>query len=191
MSQPELSQTESSLYCTGTSQERFPLAAVIHSGADPVDELLELFALNLRDSGWQIRGLVQRSCGPDKAQTTLVDLDSGERFPLFQQLGAGSTSCSLDPVGVTTASASLRAALDRRTDLAVANRFGALEASGGGLAAEMLALMSAGVPLLTVVNKIYLAKWRRFSGEYGVELQPSRLALNAWFARIHQGRRAS
>ncbi len=186
-----MTKPESPLSCTGTLQEAFPLAAIVHTGTDPVDELLASFALDLRDSGWQVRGVVQRSGGPGKAQTALIDLHSGQRFPLFQALGAGSTSCSLDPAGVTAASVTLRDALDPRTDLAVANRFGALEASGRGLAAEMLALMSEGLPLITVVNQSYLQQWRSFSGGYGVELQPSRLALDEWFARIQQGRSVS
>ena len=191
MSQPELPPTASSLNHTGTLQQAFPLAAIVHSGAEAVDELLARFALDLRASGWQVRGVVQCSCGPDKADIALIDVDSGQRFALFQQLGPGSTSCSLDPAGVTAASVSLRDALEPTTDLAVANRFGALEASGRGLAAEMLALMSEGVPLLTVVNHTYLPQWRSFSGGYGVELQASRQVLDEWFARIQHGRRGA
>lgn len=165
-----------------------PAAAIVHAYHASVDGLLADFAFGLKKRGWRVRGVVQQSHGEGKAHTVLVDLDDGFAFPLFQKLGAGSASCSVDPGGVAAASIVLRRALHEGADLAIVNRFGALEANGGGFAAEMLALMSEGRPLLTVVADAYLRDWRWFTGGCGSELPASLPALEDWFAGIVGGR---
>lgn len=164
--------------------DRIPAAAIVHVAGAPADALLAAFAFGLRRAGWRVRGIVQQREGVDKWQTMLVDVETGQRYPLFQRLGSGSRACSLDAGGVIAASVVLREALAQDSDLTVANRFGALEAEGGGLAPEMLALMSEQRPLLTIVAPDKLPAWRRFTGGCGVELAPRREALDDWFAQV-------
>lgn len=187
--QPELQHARRSGCLSHAPINRFPVAAIIHAHGDAVDELLARFAVDLRDSGWEVRGLVHCSRGAGKEHAALMDVASGECYPLFQRLGSGSTACSLDPGSIAAASLSLREALGCGADLALANRFGALEAGGGGLADEMLALMSEYRPLLTVVNEAQLSAWRRFTGGYGSELIPARWALEEWFFMLKYGSR--
>ena len=165
-----------------------PIAAIVHLEHGVADGVLADFAFALRQAGRRVRGVVQQSTGgTGKEATMLVDLDHGTRFPLFQRLGAGAGSCSIDQHGVAAASVVLRGALDAAPDLVVVNRFGALEAAGEGFADEMLALMSEGIPLLTVVAEAYRFDWQHFTGGAGVELDPSREALDAWFAGLQRG----
>lgn len=167
-----------------------PIAAIVHGERGSVDALLADFAFSLARSGVRVRGLVQQSQGGSKAGTQLVDLLTGDRYPLFQNLGSASTACSIDPGSIATASTVLRQALTAQPDLVVVNRFGGLEANGGGFAAEMLALMADGVPLVTVVADEYQLDWRFFTGRAGVELPPREEALRAWFAALPaKGRR--
>lgn len=165
-----------------------PVAAIVH-GADEQDthRLLAGFAQELRCRGFRVLGLVQLDT-EFSVQTgkrmTLADLDGSRRFPISQALGPGSGACSLDPAGVAAASVVLREALVARPALAVANRFGVLEAAGDGLAAELLALMADGIPVLTVVASKLLAEWRAFTGDTATELPPDPAALHAWFAGL-------
>jgi nucleoside-triphosphatase THEP1 len=153
------------------------------------DGLLTEFAFGLRRDGWRVQGLIQQERGGrGKSAIMLVDIESEKCYPLFQNLGSGSGSCGLDQSSVAAASIVLRQALDQRPDLAVANRFGALEASGGGLASEMLHLMAADIPLVTVVPNEYLTHWRSFTGYSGVELPPELEALQDWFAALNRRR---
>jgi hypothetical protein len=167
-----------------------PIAAIVDDDHSAVDDLLAGFARRLQREGRRVRGLVQHSRpGNGEEETVLLDLESGACFPLFQDLGPGSVSCRVDPGGVAAASVVLRRALEERAELVIANRFGALEAAGGGLAGDMLAVMSARIPLLTVVTNLYLADWRRFSGNLAVDL-PARLdVLEAWFSGLGRGGR--
>ncbi|ENO87341.1 DUF2478 domain-containing protein [Thauera linaloolentis] len=178
-------------FSTASAPSTPPLAAIVHRRGDQADELLARFALDLRDSGWRIHGVVQRHCGSRRLKAALIDLDTGLHFPLFHQTGRWSLACSPDPGCIMAASATLRTALETRSDLAVANRFGTLEAVGSGLAAEMLALINEGQPLLTVVSEAYLADWRDFTGGQGAELPPRRAALDDWFVGVTHARHAS
>jgi hypothetical protein len=163
------------------------VAAIVHSRHGSADRVLADFARQLRARGRRVQGVVQEYAARDERgarRKVLVDLEDGSRFPISQDLGAGSVACSLDPGGVAAASGALRRGLAERAELVIANRFGELEAAGGGFAAEMLALMASGVPLLTVVAEKYLPEWRRFTGNAAVELPPQRESLEAWFANL-------
>lgn len=165
---------------------RLPVAAIVHADRGSADVLLAQFASGLKQRGRRVSGLIQEKTGNGKAGTVLIDLETGTRYALFQDLGPGSTSCSVDTSALSAASAALRRALDEKADIAFANRFGELEAHGGGLAAELLALISEGVPLITVVADDYLPAWRRFTEEAGAELPPLLDAMEKWFAEIER-----
>ncbi|MCL2021185.1 MAG: DUF2478 domain-containing protein [Betaproteobacteria bacterium] len=163
----------------------FPIAVIVYSEHGVADDLLAEFAFGLRRDGWRVQGLVQQERGGHgKAATMLVDLENENCYPLFPNPTSDPNSCSLDPGSIAEASVALRRALEQRPDLAVANRFGALEASGKGLMAEIVDLISNGIPLITVVSREYLMDWRSMTGHVGVELPPEMEALQNWFASI-------
>ncbi|GAB1577926.1 DUF2478 domain-containing protein [Bordetella petrii] len=162
-----------------------PVAALVYRDASrDADALLAAFAADMLARGHRLHGLLQQAApapGGGAPRRRLVDLRSGRAYRVSQDLGPGSRACSVDPGGLAVASQVLRAALDARADLAIVNRYGELEAAGSGFAQEMLALMSEGIPLLTVVAARFLPDWRRFTGQAGVELPLERPALQAWF----------
>ncbi|MCY1390524.1 hypothetical protein D9M71_53450 [compost metagenome] len=160
----------------------FPFAAVLHGGRDEGNELLWHFCKRLQLAGWRVRGLLtSRGKDPHGRLPMLVrDVHDGRSFAISQPLGPGSQACSLDPGGLAQASTVLRRALAEAPDLVLVNRFGAMEASGRGFAPEMLALMSEGIPLLTLVSPQYLADWQRFTGAEEAVLPCEESALLAW-----------
>ena len=167
------------------------IAAMVYINHGEGDTLLADFAFYLRDQGWRVNGLIQRPI-PDaqhEKRMELIDVDSGQRFSLFQNLGTDSHACSVNTNSVAAASTSLRTAITQKVDLVVVNRFGALEAKGGGFSLEMLALMSESIPLLTLVSAQYLDDWRHFTGDAGVELPLQRGALEFWFNKLQLERK--
>lgn len=159
-----------------------PAAAILDDGSVDADALLVRIADEQRRAGRRVRGLVMIYPDVDAGRAgdmVLVDVDTGERFLVTQRLGRGSTSCRADPHAFARASRVLRDALGQSPDLVVCNRFGGLEAAGGGFCAELLKLMSNGVPLLTVVTAPHLDDWLRFSGNAPVlPAQPA--AISQW-----------
>lgn len=159
------------------------IAAVVPHGSADADGLIEQFAASLIHRGWRVRGLVQETSGVGQlCEITLVDLADGSRHPITQDLGSCSTACRLDPAAMTEAGAAFRRIARDGADLVVFNRFGKQEADGRGFAAEMLAVMSCDIPVLTLVQGQHLDAWRQFTGGLSVELPAEQSALENWFA---------
>lgn len=164
------------------------IAAVVPNGTTDIDSLMSAFAHDLIAQGWRVCGLIQEfmADGPN-CEVTLVDLSAGTRYGISQRLGSQSTACRLDPGALAEASVVMRRIADEGADLAIFNRFAAMEAAGDGLAAEMLALMSGDIPVLTVVQQKHLAAWRHFTGGLAAELPAERQALDGWFRALRGG----
>lgn len=164
------------------------LAAIVYVDAAhgaAADALAADFAQRLLSQGWRVAGLMQQhlaAVGGGKPALQLVDVRTGQAYPISQNLGTFSRACCLDTGGIAQASAVLRQALADRVNLAITNRFGELEATGGGFATEMAALAGEGIPVLTVVAEKHLDAWRRFTGGMGQELPVNLSALRDWFA---------
>ena len=164
------------------------IAAIVPNGTADIDATISAFARDLLAAGWRARGLLQefQAEGPN-CEVTLVDLADGTRYGISQRLGSQSTACRLDPGALADASVVMRRIADEGADLAIFNRFAAMEAGGDGLAAEMLEVMSRDIPVLTVVQQKHLAPWRHFTGGLAAELPPERPALDGWFRALHGG----
>lgn len=167
--------------------QTLPIATIVYTGHAASDPVMAEFARRLQQRGLRVRGLRQEDgpAEPGRApRTTLIDLANGERHCISLDLGPGSTSCKVDTAAVAACSRVLREAIKDDPDLVIVSRFGTLEAEGRGFAAEMLAVMEAGVPLLTVVAEKHLEAWRRFTGGAAVELPVEIGAIEAWFAGL-------
>lgn len=169
-----------------TNEDTITIAAIVHPGKGCADAPLLDFVQRAQAQGHVIRGLVP---GPqtdpnDCATRTVLDLEEGTVYPISQNLGKESGACCLDPGALLVASVVLRRALETGADLVIVNRFGVLEAEGGGFSGEMLELISKGAPVLTVVSQPYLEAWREFTGGLATELPPEADAIMAWFKSI-------
>lgn len=166
--------------------EPIAIAAIVHAGKGLADGPLLAFVRQAQSQGHLLRGLLP---GPQDhingcAIRTVLDLEDGTLYPISQNLGKESTACSLDPGALLVAGAVLRRAAKSAADLVIVNRFGVLEAEGGGFATEMLELMARGYPVLTVVSEPNLEAWRKFTGGLALELSPDLAAIQAWFEQV-------
>ena len=166
--------------------DALPIAAIVHDHEDGADALVRAFVERQSRAGLDVRGLVMEPGveGRNRSRRRLRDIRTGESFEIFQDLGVGSQACCLDVFRLAAASAALRVAGDARPNLVVISRYGRQEAGGGGFAAELLALMTEGIPVLTIVAGEFLEDWRRFTGGLGVELPVDAGLLHAWSARV-------
>lgn len=160
------------------------IAAIVHDHSGAPDDLLTAFAARQLAAGQRVRGLVHlphESTSNGKRMVLMDVTDPASRYPISQALGPASCGCNLDPGGIADASVVLRRALQEHAELVIANRFGTLESTGSGMADELLALMLAGIPLLTAVKLPYLDAWRQFTGGMAIELPAEDAAVQAWW----------
>ena len=160
-------------------------AAILDDGSGSADALLASIASAQRRAGRRVRGLLMthpvgaQNCA---AAMVLVDLETHEEYLVSQPLGQDSQACRADPQGFARASVVLRRAADEHADLVISNRFGGLEAGGGGFCSELLELMSLDVPVLTVVSPRHVEAWQEFTGGATV-MQPRAEAIDRWLAQ--------
>ena len=168
-----------------------PAAAILADGVCDVDQLLAEVAQRQQAAGRRLGGLLMRPRGMARecaVDMVLTDLRTGEPYLVSQPRGTASTGCRADLQGFARASQVLRRALVDAPDLVISNRFGGLEALGQGFRAELLALLSQGLPLLTAVAPKHLADWRAFVGG-PAELPAELPAIEAWIDAVlgHRG----
>ncbi len=159
-------------------------AAILDDGSGSADALLASIAGAQRQAGRRVRGLLMthpdgpRSCA---AAMVLVDVQTAEEYLVSQPLGPDSQACRADPQGFARASVVLRRAADEQAELVVSNRFGGLEAGGGGFRDELHELMARDIPVLTVVAPQHVQAWQQFTG--GATVMPARVeAIERWLA---------
>lgn len=166
------------------SPDLLAIAAVVSRRYGDADRAVAAATAALRRDGWRVRGLLQAfQPAAGNCRIELIDLDDDSRHPITQELGSSSEACCLDTARLADASAVMRRIAIEGADLAVFNRFGGLEAEGAGFAAEMLDLMSAGIPVVAIVPERHLAAWREFTGHLAAELEPDPEELKSWFLR--------
>src|SRR5580658_5930058 len=73
----------------------------------------------------EYHGLAGRSCSAG----FLRGIGTGERFPIFQDLGPGSTACHLDVSAMLAATEAVRRDIATGCDLVMLNKFGKVEAT--------------------------------------------------------------
>ncbi|PHP66746.1 hypothetical protein CSC94_11585 [Zhengella mangrovi] len=156
----------------------FPVAAIVApKGVDP-DALLTGLAGRLSARGLSVVGHVQAS-GENDAMV-LVNVASGAATGISQDLGGASQGCRLDSGALAGVVGPLLAALERRPDLVIVNRFGKDEAEGRGFRTVFEKACELDVPVLTVVREAYLEDWRAMTGSAAHELPADPASLDHW-----------
>lgn len=156
--------------------------------------LLEDFIARRRAEGWRVAGVVETpepggggACGA----LSVVNLATGARIKISQNLGPGSTACNLDPGGVAEACAAAQASISSGADVVILSKFGKLEAAGGGLCDAFSAAAQAGIPVLTTLHPILREDWARFVGDLAQEIAPEAQALDVWWREMTAHRQAA
>jgi hypothetical protein len=111
----------------------------------------------------------------------LLDLTTGQRIGIHQDLGPGSQACSLNTQALATASGWAERAIADGTELVVLSRFGGQEALRGGLMAAFQAAVAAGLPIACVVSPNAIEVWEKFAEGLAVSLPPEPEALETWW----------
>ena len=160
-------------------------AAIVDDRSVAIDTFLADVARRQIAAGRRVRGcLMERPPREPGCAATmvLVDIATGERYLVSQPMGANSRACRADTQGFARASQIFRRAAGQSPDLVISNRFGDLEVRGGGFSAELLELMSLGIPLLTSVAERNVGAWLEFTGGARL-LAPDAVQVSAWLER--------
>jgi hypothetical protein len=165
------------------------IAAVRNAPNEIVQDMFRTLVERWRGSA-RIAGVIAEGHGlPGRACNAgfLRHVGTGERFPIFQDLGPGSTACHLEGAGALTAARAVQRDIAAGCDLVVLSKFGKLEAGGKGLRDAFVSAMEAHIPLLTSVSAALEEAWARFAGPSSVIVSADTTEIDAWWRSV--GRR--
>jgi nucleoside-triphosphatase THEP1 len=167
---------------TTQSLTDLPRIVAVQGGArNLIQALLSHVAVSWRAKGLRIAGVVEEIARDNARETVLLrDLQSGACYPLKQDLGSGSTSCSLDLASLAAACLSVETAIEQGCDFVILNKFGKMEASGSGLAGAFYAAIAADKPIITSVSPSLTEAWSEFANPLTMFVKPDYGAIENW-----------
>lgn len=166
-----------------------PLAVLVHDKGDPIEEAFAAARDALaRRPDLRLAGVVPRFGPPHsngRRSMWLDDLRRGDSIPISQDLGAGSTSCCLDPAGIALLSVRLVEAIEARPDVLFCGRFAKEEIAGRGIREEVALALEADIATLVAVDRALLDGWIAFAGDDWTALPPRAEAIVDWVSTLH------
>jgi hypothetical protein len=164
------------------------ILAVVYSDGLLADRIIADVAYRLRDDGVVVAGLVQlNTFVRDRAKCDMAveELYSRTVFNLSEDRGPAAKGCRLDHTRLAEAAGLFDEALGKDIDLVVLNKFGKVEAEGGGLRDALGRAFALGVPLIVGVPYRNLDQWRNFAGGMADECEVSQADILRWLAAKH------
>jgi hypothetical protein len=128
----------------------------------------------------ETHGLAGRACSAG----FLRNVGTDELFPIFQDLGPGSTACHLDGASMLPATEAVRRDIAAGCDLVLLSKFGKMEAGNSGLVDAFRAALEANVPVLTSVSPTFAEAWARFAAPLFVTLPADPAKIDAWWQAV-------
>ncbi len=159
------------------------ILAVTYSDGFAADRLIAATAYRLRDDGAKVAGLVQINTdvpGRTKCDMAVEELYTRTRFQLSEDRGPAARGCRLDHSRLTEAAGLLIDVLDQDLDLIVLNKFGKVEAEGGGLRDLIGRTVLLGIPMIVGVPYRNLDQWRHFAAGLSDECEVSQADVARW-----------
>ncbi len=169
-----------------TLPEARALAALVFETSADVNGAMADFAAALTARGKKLAGVIQVSprTVSDCQDLHVLDLSTGTRKPILQNLGTMSQACRADSAALGEVALIVRQALRAAPDLIFINRFGRLESEGRGMRDDIGAALASGIPVLIGVSVHYVEAWRAFAQDIGEEIACSLPALEDWWQRL-------
>lgn len=161
------------------------LAAIRHSDGSEIDRLLSSIALELKQDGYRVGGVVQSNKekpGDCRCDMVLEELTTGQTYSISQDLGREANGCRLDVAMLTQVAAQVEASLENGLDILVLNKFGKREVEGGGLRDAIAVAVQGGIPVVVGLNHDYENAWQQFCGGEGQILEADSATIRRWLS---------
>ncbi|MFC0239231.1 DUF2478 domain-containing protein [Rhodopseudomonas telluris] len=161
------------------------LALVYSDGAAACRTISEL-GYRLRDTGVAVAGIVAyhaTSEGTPRCDMEIEELTSRIILQLADDQTPQPTDCRVDPAAMQDAAALISAAFQKCPELLIVNKFGRLEADGGGLADVITEAVDLGIPVMVGVPERHVARWREFTNGLAEEAMIDSPRVQQWLAR--------
>ena len=166
-----------------SSQPVQSVAAIVYANEAYPDAFFRALVGRWRAMGLSVAGVLQHQVFDDadrRCDVLLEDLTSGHHTALFEDRGAGANGCRLDQAALAEATARVEGSLEQAPDVLVLSKFGKAECEGGGLRDLIAGAIDRGIPVVIGVPQHSLDAWRKFAGEFAIELSDDADEVGRW-----------
>jgi hypothetical protein len=162
------------------------IAALVYATGDRPDLVLLDFARHASDSGRRICGLIQfRDRPSDDTRRRVMVLDAWTEVDVSHETSAaGGGHCHVDEGWMERMAAQVRASIRDGVDAVIVNRFGPLEATGGGFCDAIRVASETQTPLIIAVPAFEFERWTRCSNGMTVRLDCALDPVLEWWHRV-------
>jgi hypothetical protein len=162
------------------------LVAIVYANENYPRSIFTGIVDDCRRRGLSLAGVLQHPVCTGAAghcDVVLEDLSTGMRTDLFEDRGPGAQGCRLDVAALAEVNGNVARALLGDPALLVLNKFGKVEAEGGGLLDLLATAVDRGIPVVIGVPIRNLESWRRFAGGMSVEFTSDPPEVMSWLDR--------
>lgn len=173
---------------TKPARESAPdIGAIVYENDAYPDALFKWIVSQCRARSLALAGVLQYPAfaGADPScDVVLEDIVSGHRTPLFDDRGPGARGCRLDIAALLEAVMEIERSFEINPSLLVLNKFGKVEAEGGGMCGVIAKALERGIPVVIGVPARNLEAWRGFADEFSTELPADTDQIERWLTRL-------
>lgn len=171
------------------------ILAIVYTDGAAACRLMSDLGRRLRDARVMVTGLVPYQAAADdgtpRCDMEVEELSSHFILQLAEDRGKQPQGCRVDPEAVQEAAALIAASFRNAPELLIVNKFGQLEAEGGGLSDVISDAVDQGIPVIVGVPERHLASWRCFTSGLAEEASLDSPRIQQWLARRGFGLRRS
>ncbi|ABD89964.1 DUF2478 domain-containing protein [Rhodopseudomonas palustris] len=161
------------------------ILAIVYTDGGVASPYIAELGYRLREVGTSVAGIVQYKSSlprPSRCAIEVEELSSRFVLQLSEDEADQPFGCRIDPEALAEAAALIAAALRKNPDVVILNKFGRLEAEGGGLREIIAEAILLGTPLIAGVPRRNLAPWRAFTKGLAEEISIGSTRLYQWLA---------
>jgi nucleoside-triphosphatase THEP1 len=148
------------------------IMAFVYTDGIEADRFIAKLGYQLRSQGCRVAGIVQHNDfvrNRTKCDMNVEELASETVLRLSENRGAAARGCRLDRAALLDAETLLRRAIDQAPDIVIINKFGRVEAEGGGLREVIVEAVARELPMIIGVPYRNIHQWRAFAGDFAIE----------------------
>lgn len=160
-----------------------PILAIVYSDGIVADKFLAGIGYSLRFMGLKVAGLVQRNTFErDSAKCDMIveELLSSAILQISEDRGRSARGCRLNRSALLEATTRLIQALSEKPDVLILNKFGKVEAEGGGLRDVMAIAVENDIPIIVGVPMRNIEQWRVFAEGLAQECPVDSAYVRRW-----------
>ncbi|HRE60822.1 MAG TPA: DUF2478 domain-containing protein [Micropepsaceae bacterium] len=169
-----------------------PITALVYETGDPQPgPLLAAIAHAVAARGGTPAGVIEHlnddaddGPAPHRCDVRLEVLGMQTSLALSENRGRGARGCRLDADALMRAVQLTQAALEGGADILLVNKFGKMEAEGGGFRDAIGEAVARGVPVLIGVPARNLDAFRAFAGGLAVEMATGSMRIDSGTDRV-------